>query len=192
MTIRGVLLAAGASTRFGANKLLHCLPDGIPIVVAAARTLLAALPSSVVVVRAEDDPVARVLAPLGIAVVPCLRSGEGMGSSLACGVTATSEARGWVVALADMPWIQPATIARVAQALRDGAMIAAPAYLGQRGHPVGFSNSLRAHLVSLRGETGARTVVSEYQASLTLLESDDPAIVADIDVVSDLQPRGKM
>ena len=49
---------------------------------------------------------------------------------------------GWVVALADMPWIRTETIAAVADALARGAMIAAPDYAGVRGHPVGFAATL--------------------------------------------------
>jgi molybdenum cofactor cytidylyltransferase len=47
--IRGILLAAGYSKRFGSNKLLHPLPAGspdagTPIALAAARHFVAALP----------------------------------------------------------------------------------------------------------------------------------------------------
>lgn len=50
--IVGILLAGGSARRFGADKLLHPLPDGVPIAVAAARNLAAALPRVVAV----DDP----------------------------------------------------------------------------------------------------------------------------------------
>jgi len=48
---QGILLAAGFSRRFGANKLLHPLADGIPIALAAARRLRAALPEVLAVVN---------------------------------------------------------------------------------------------------------------------------------------------
>ena len=40
--IVGILLAAGTGSRFGGDKLLHPLPDGIAIAAHAARTLIAA------------------------------------------------------------------------------------------------------------------------------------------------------
>ncbi|MEJ2575989.1 MAG: NTP transferase domain-containing protein [Gammaproteobacteria bacterium] len=58
--LAGVVLAAGAARRFGAPKLLHPLPDGSPIGVAAARTLARAVPATVVVVAAGDR---RVIVP---------------------------------------------------------------------------------------------------------------------------------
>ena len=50
-------------------------------------------------------------------MIECPRAQEGMGASLACGVMASPDASGWIVALADMPWIRPATIQSVAAAL---------------------------------------------------------------------------
>jgi molybdenum cofactor cytidylyltransferase len=52
--ITGILLAAGNASRFGSNKLLHLLPDGTPIAMAAARNLKAAIPSSLAIVRPQD------------------------------------------------------------------------------------------------------------------------------------------
>ena len=47
-----------------------------------------------------------------------------MGLSLACGVRASADAPGWVIALADMPYILPATIAALVRCLRRGAALA--------------------------------------------------------------------
>ncbi|MGH8772938.1 MAG: NTP transferase domain-containing protein, partial [Burkholderiales bacterium] len=56
--IAGVLLAAGASSRFGSNKLLHPLPDGTPIAVAAGRNLKRAVEDAFAVVRSHDEALA--------------------------------------------------------------------------------------------------------------------------------------
>ena len=60
-----------------------------------------------------------------------------MGCSLACAVRATPDAAGWLVALADMPYIATRSHQQVAAALRSGASIAATEFQGRRGHPVG-------------------------------------------------------
>jgi molybdenum cofactor cytidylyltransferase len=111
-----------------------------------------------------------------------------MGCSLACAVNATADADGWVVALADMPWIAPATIAAVADALADGADLAATSFGGRRAHPVGFAKRHRPALSALTGDDGAKSVVAAHLSQLRLIEVDDDGVVRDVDTVADL-PR---
>ena len=79
-----------------------------------------------------------------------------------------------------------ATIRTVATALQQGAPIAAPAYKGERGHPVGFGAALRDELLKLDGDQGARAVVERHRDSVQLIECDDPGILFDVDRKSDL------
>jgi molybdenum cofactor cytidylyltransferase len=51
MVAYGILLAAGRSQRFGGDKLLHVLPNGVPVSVAAVRCLLSSVEQVVAVVR---------------------------------------------------------------------------------------------------------------------------------------------
>jgi len=184
--IVGVLLAAGASTRFGANKLLHSLPDGTPIALASALRLRAALPHMLVVVRPDNAALEHLLAQHGIHSVVAARAVDGMGASLAQGIAATAQARGWLIALADMPYVQAETIVSIADALRNGAAIAAPHYMGQRGHPVGFAARFGACLLELSGDEGARQVLRDRASEVQQIECDDPGVLADIDYASDL------
>jgi molybdenum cofactor cytidylyltransferase len=104
-----------------------------------------------------------------------------MGASLACGVAATKDADGWVIALADMPWTAPATIGSVAVALADGSDIVAPSHRGERGHPVGFARRHCDALTALRGDAGAREIVAAHRDRLALIAVDDPGTVRDVD-----------
>lgn len=185
--IVGVLLAAGSSTRFGAYKLLHCLDDGVALAEHAARHLIAALPTSIAVVRPGDGAVHDIMRGLGLSIVECAHATRGMGASIACGVAAMSDADGWVIALADMPWIQPQTICRVAQQLDNGAGIAAPLYRAQRGHPVGFAAKFKTHLSLLQGDDGAREVIESARDHLTLIPTDDAGVLLDVDIPTDAQ-----
>ena len=190
--IRGVLLAAGYSTRFGSNKLLHPLPAGsadagVPIALAAARRLIDALPDPVAVIRPRAQKLGKILRDAGCNTVVCRNAAEGMGVSLAEGVRAAADAHGWVIALADMPYLRPETIRIIAKALSEGAAIAAPAYRGERGHPVGFSRRYFDELSALRGDAGAREILRTHPDSITLFDVDDPGVLRDIDELSDLQ-----
>jgi molybdenum cofactor cytidylyltransferase len=92
-----------------------------------------------------------------------------------------------VVALADMPYIKPETARIIARALSEGAAIAAPAYRGERGHPVGFARRFLDDLTGLRGDAGARDILKAHPDWITLYEVDDPGVLRDIDEPSDLE-----
>jgi molybdenum cofactor cytidylyltransferase len=154
--------------------------------VAACRNLAAAIPEVIAVVRPGDTALAAALAGAGARVVECGNAAAGMGASLACGVQASSAALGWIVALADMPWIRPDTIARVADALRSGAPLAAPFHAGERGHPVGFGRACLAELSALGADEGAKSVVTAHRNAMVRIEVDDPGVLRDVDTPRDL------
>ena len=186
MSIQGILLAAGSASRFGSDKLMHVLADGTPVALASARTLVAALPGSLAVVRSADSPLAGLLRDAGLQIVECADASEGMGRSLAAGVRASREARGWVVALADMPFVRPETIRLLAGRLSAGEALAAPVRDGERGNPVALGAGFRDRLEALRGDAGARSLLREHEASIARVDVDDPGVMRDIDTPQDL------
>ena len=185
--ICGILLAAGASKRFGSDKLLHPLAGGTPVAAAALANLRSALPHVIAVVRPGATMLENLLSAAGATVILCTNADEGMGASLATAVGASGNVSGWVIALADMPYILPATIVKIAASLAAGAAIVAPAYRGERGHPVGVSARFRRQLEALRGDEGARSVLKENAALVKLIEVDDPGVCRDIDTPADLR-----
>lgn len=187
----GILLAAGSGSRFGGGKLAHPLPgSGVPLVVSAWRRFRTTLPQSCAVVRAGDALVIALLRAEGARVIECEDAAEGMGRSLSCGVRANPYAAAWVVALGDMPALQPETLAAVVRSLQLGAAIAIPTCGGRRGHPVGFAARFGTALSDLRGDTGARYLIKEHPTDITEVEVDDPGIFADVDTREDLARVG--
>ena len=186
--IVGILLAAGQGSRFGSNKLCHALPDGTPVAVRSATSLRDALGEVIAVVRPEDSVVREHFDAAGIAYVLCPDAGQGMAATLASGIRASGGAAGWVIALGDMPYIRPGTIAAVAAAIADGALLAAPFVDGQRGHPVGFAAPLKDEMLALQGDEGARSVIVAHKDQLRRIDCDDPGVLADIDVPGDVRP----
>jgi molybdenum cofactor cytidylyltransferase len=198
MRFIGILLAAGRGARFGGAKLLtpipassHGVAGGTTIGAAAAMHMVAALTDVVAVVRPGDTVLRHELEATGARVVVCDRADEGMGTSLAFAVGETlavaPDADGFIVALADMPWIAPATILAVATALADGAEMVAPAYRGERGHPVGFARAYDTALKALTGDAGARAIIAARLWVLRVIEVDDPGVVLDVDQPDDLR-----
>ena len=188
MKLVGLLLAAGAATRFGSDKLRHPRPHGVTVAVQAARHLKAEVPRVIAAVRPGSEETARALAAEGCEVVSCERAAEGMGASLACAVRAAGEADGYLVALADMPFVRRSTIAAVREALEHGALVAAPYWRARRGHPVGFAGALRAELETLAGDEGAKRVLEAHAGRLVKVPVGDPGVMRDIDRPADLAP----
>lgn len=195
LRVAGVLLAAGRGTRFdpGGARLKLLEPAtrgphvGVPLAVAAARSLRDAVDEVVAVVAPPvSEPTRRLhglLQDEGCRLVVNPRAAEGQSASIACGIGAASAADGWVIALADMPAIQPGTVRRIVEALRAGAATVAPAHQGRRGHPVGFAATLQRQLVALTGDTGARSVLQEHPPQI--IEVDDAGVLYDVDTVGE-------
>lgn len=188
MNIVGLLLAAGSATRFGADKLQHVLPHGVAMAVQAARHLKSHLPRVVAVVKPGTQELSARLKAEGCEIAVCDSAAEGMGASLACAARAAGPADGYVVALADMPFVRPSTIAAVCDALAAGAPLAAPYFRARRGHPVGVAGFFFEELTALRGDEGARRLLAANEARLRKIPVGDPGAVRDIDTPGDLAP----
>jgi molybdenum cofactor cytidylyltransferase len=196
--ITGILLAAGRGTRFDPsgqrNKLLQCPPgQQASVVAASARHMLAVLPRVVAVLRpgADAEALSAQLLALGCEVTICPQADTGMAASLAHALAhAGKDAQGFIIALGDMPHVQPSTIQSLKAALERGAGIAAPMYRGQRGNPVGFSRDYLPQLLALEGDQGARGILKH--APVTELEVDDSGILQDVDTPADLHPKDKV
>jgi len=144
----------------------------------------------VVVVRGEGDALTSHPGFDGFEMLACAAARHGMGHSLAAGVAAAPQAAGWLIALADMPYIAPATYDAVVAALRAGAALAQPSFQGAPGHPVGFASRWFEDLVALTGDAGARELVRSNARLRTLCAVDDPGILQDVDVPGDLEQPG--
>ncbi|NOQ93010.1 MAG: NTP transferase domain-containing protein [Methylophaga sp.] len=179
--IYGILLAAGSAKRFGSNKLLYPLPDGTPIGIAAARNLKQSVEHIIVVVRPDDTKITALLHAEGLTTIVSKHAEKGMSTSLVTAIRATKNADGWLVTLADMPWIKPQTISNIATMIEEGADIAVPYYNGHRGHPVGFSHKFLPDLLCLTGDKGASELLRTNSHLLMGFQSDDVGVLQDVD-----------
>lgn len=185
--IAGILLAAGRSTRFGGDKLMQPFGADGTLVEASARVLAAGVDVALAVLRpGRDDDLVTRLRALGLDCVVCPDADQGMGRSLAFGVTVTRDAQGWVILLADMPCVRPETVRAVATRLRDGGAIVVPEYRGRRGHPVGFAARFRDQLTRLSGDRGARGILAAQAHEIETLDVEDAGVRADVDTPDDL------
>jgi molybdenum cofactor cytidylyltransferase len=183
-----ILLAAGSGSRFDPlghqNKLLQPLDDGCSVAVTSAANLLAIMPHVLAVVRPGAKELQAELKAIGCEVTTCEQAGDGMGASLAHAIAKVSAAPGWIIALADMPYVKPSTIRTLLDALHGGADIVAPCHDDRRGNPVGFSHFYLPQLLALSGDEGARRLLQTLP--VRLVKVNDPGIHSDIDRPQDL------
>lgn len=152
MSLTAIVLAAGFSRRFGSAKQLHVV-DGETLIHRAARVALS-VARTVVVIPANAPAMNDALADLDVTIVENAEAGEGMASSIRCGVRACD---GDVLLLV---CDQPGVTAEHLRALVDArAPIAASAYEDTLGVPAYFASQFRNELLALRGDAGAKRII---------------------------------
>lgn len=192
--IAAIVLAAGTSSRMGANKLLLPL-DGRPLVahvvaVACASSADAAL----VVLGNEADNVAAALPDGRTQRVDNPRYAAGLSTSLQAGLDALSDdIDGALILLADMPRISLATVEAVLAAARETpTQIIAANQQGRPAPPVYWPRVYFPALHAIRGDEGGRSVLLRSLDALRLVEPTQPDEALDVDAPEDYQRiRGK-
>jgi len=188
--IHAIVLAAGLGSRFDPSgqhfKLLQTLPDGRPIIRASCQTLLSVLRKVSVVCGNKENGIRSALADLPVDIVSCADAALGMGATIRCGARASSPTTGWLIMLADMPYVQVSTVDSVTHALLDGADIARPFFQGQPGHPVGFSTRLANTLRYCDPHSGLKKVIQQHGSQMARIEVNDPGATHDVDYPADI------
>ncbi len=189
-SVGGIVLAAGKSSRFGESNKLLATVDGEPIVRHAVRTLLnASVEPIVVVLGHEADAVQAAVADLPVETVYNDRYASGQSSSVGVGIAelaANPAVDAAIVALGDMPFVDPDTVATIVAAYRGGAgQVLAAAHDGVRGNPVLFDRRFFEALGRIEGDIGGREILLESD-SAALVAVDDPGVRRDVDESGDL------
>lgn len=190
--LSAIILAAGASSRMkssvGEHKLRLRFPNGKTVLETTIERY-AALPfAEIIVVVPERDffPISH-LPRVHIVFNP--ESERGMASSLQCGVSATSEeSLAYCIALADMPFVQPETLLLLCEEFLNKASIDAicvPLCEGKRGNPVIIGATYKQDLMSLQGDTGAKSLLQRFSHKVSSLETRDEGVLRDIDTAED-------
>ena len=155
MAVAAVVLAAGASTRFGSLKQLATV-GGETLLERAVRVARTAGCSPVVVVLGASADLIQARCELGSAVIVVNESWvEGMGASIRVGVAALGRVDGCVVMTCDMP----AVTADHLRALMMSKDVTASRYAGRRGVPAYFPASSFPALLNLHEDAGARELL---------------------------------
>jgi molybdenum cofactor cytidylyltransferase len=180
--IAAVVLAAGKSTRFGAQKLLAPAGGSCVVRCAVDRAAASGVAETIVVVGADANAVRAALDGSGARIVENAAYADGMSTSLAAGIAAlAAHTEAALIALGDQPLVPAEAYAAVlAEFAAHRARIVAPWYNGVRGHPVLFAAPLFGELRAATGDEGARGVIARDPGRVAAVRLDLPAPV-DVD-----------
>ena len=169
MTVAVVVLAAGASTRFGSPKQRLLLGEVL------ARVRAARAAGEIVVVLGAHD------VETDARTVCCADWEDGPGASLRCGLDALGpEVEAAAIVLADGPDLAPEALDRLLDAWHDGrGDVLAASYGGVRGHPVVLGRAAWG-LIPAEGARALEPV---------LVPCDDLGSPGDVDFADDLPGR---
>jgi molybdenum cofactor cytidylyltransferase len=182
--IGGIVLAAGAASRFGGGKQLAFL-DGRPLLEHAVRAMTSAPVGRVIVVLgAEAEHVLAGVDLHGADPLVCERWSEGQSASLACGLAELADCEAVVVTLGDQPRVSPDAIRRVIAGRGNGAAAVRATYGSGPGHPVLLERVLFDRLRDVSGDHGARNVLMSVQTRE--IPCDDLGGGADVDTPAEL------
>jgi molybdenum cofactor cytidylyltransferase len=184
--IFAIVLAAGASTRFGRTKQLEPF-DGIPLAAAAVRKAESACGAQTVLVVGKDwREVAAACGPLAGFFVVNDEYEQGLASSIACGVRAVADsADAILLMMADLPRVTAEHLSNLAQAwINSPRSIVASAFDDILGPPVVFPRSDFDALLELQGDHGARPLIEANSDRVLAVSCEEAAF--DIDRPEDL------
>lgn len=175
--ISGLILGAGASQRLGPPKQLLPFRGTTMLGWVVDQAQQAASLDEVVVVLGRAADQVREQVDFGAAcVVENPVFGEGCSSSYRAGIGALDpESSAIMIILGDMPGITPEIINRLADAWRtSNAPIALCSYLGRKGHPMIFAQSMFSQLIDLHGDKAAWKLVDANASAVQEIDIDLP------------------
>jgi len=190
--IGAIILAAGSSRRFGGDKRKLSLPSGQAMLEESIHKAASVIDKVLVVLRFGDLAYAKELEAKirnpNVEFFCAPDSAQGMAHSLANAIHKVDWAAAMVF-LGDMPFVQSETVESILgkyEFHKASSPIVVPIKDGERGHPVLFHHDYFDEIQQLKGDRGARIVVSSHPDNVFTVEVQDPGVIRDIDTPQDL------
>jgi molybdenum cofactor cytidylyltransferase len=181
-----VVLAAGASTRFGSPKQIASV-QGVPLLpLVLSRATAMAGHAVTVVLGAHAAEIAPALGRLPVSLVVNREWSEGIAASIRAGLQSLpGSCAAALLLLADQAAVSSADLQRLADAWRRSPRaIVAAQYGGGHGLPAIFPRAEFPALLRLRGEEGAERVLRS--PAVDLIGVSMPSAATDIDRPDDV------
>jgi molybdenum cofactor cytidylyltransferase len=182
-----VVLAAGASTRLGLNKLCVRL-NGEAVVRRTVRLFMTpGIDEIVVVTGFEAQRVEKELSGLPVTFVHNEQRHDGMSSSIKAALPVVAGFDLVLFHLGDKPLLAPETIGRLLRAYgSQGSSIVVATHEGVKGHPVLVD--VKRHMgamEAIEGEWGLRDMIASAGAEALFVECGEGSVL-DLDTEEDI------
>lgn len=181
-----ILLAAGASVRYGADK--KTIQFANTTLLQYTVQLYANVFHKVLVVLRKQETSLTELFPLNSQTVIATQAEQGLSQSIRAGIQHATSDPWAVIGLMDMPYIKSETLKSLATCMDSTqASVVRLRCQQQYGNPVGFKRECFTQLGDLRGDEGARSLLDLDRFSVETLDVDDRGILRDIDTPEHLK-----
>ncbi len=181
--ISAIILAAGEAKRMG--KLKQLLPLGkCTVLEKTIKNVVASrVDETIVVLGYQADKIIPKIATTTVKIVVNPHYSGGMSTSIISGLQAVEEKSDAImVVLADQPFIDSHIINHILEEFaKHSKGIIIPTYGGKQGHPVIISLKYKSELLALKGDIGARELISRHSEDVYLVNVDSYGIIVDID-----------
>jgi len=187
--ISALLLAAGASKRFGRPKLLLPLGNSTILERSLDNLLDSKVTEVIVVIGYHANEARRLIASKPVKIVVNRDYRQGMSTSLRAGLDmVSSHATAIMIALADLPFITTAAVDTLIEAFKySNKGIIVPVHKSKRGHPVILSTKYKDELSRLKGDVGGRETIRRHSDDILEVAVDSESIYQDIDTLASYQ-----
>jgi molybdenum cofactor cytidylyltransferase len=184
MRIAALILAAGRSTRMGANKLLEVLHEK-PLVRHVADAARASDASPLIIVTGhEREKLATSLSEIDATFIHNPDYAQGLSTSLKAGLSAVpQECDGAVILLGDMPLVTTDIINTLIAAIQTASdkSAAVPVAKGEWGNPVLLMRKTFTDVSTLTGDAGARKYLMGHRDQVLEVPVSDTSVLVDLD-----------
>ena len=187
MKVEILILAAGTSSRMkGRNKLL----EPIRSLTLLEKVIIEAINSKAnavsVILPSETSPLWNISGNYPVHRLSVYTTQIGMGYSISCGIISIKSRNpdGVIIVLADMPEIKTIHLDKIIHVFtknQEKGIVRPTSFDGKPGNPVLFSWKFFDHLINLKGDKGAKKIISENQKDVQYIELPGDVSLVDLD-----------
>ena len=191
--ISAIIMASGKSERMGTNKLLleyrgmTFIENTLEKVLKENFYEFAIVTSDKKVKKKAQDYMKNLETDeKKIYIIDNKKSEKGQSESIKIGLKTLGKCDGYMFFSCDQPFLTSDTIKKILQNFRTKG-ITIPEYNGKRSLPVIFGENFKDELLKLEGDTGGKTVISNHQDKIKIVEIENPYEGKDIDTKEDYE-----
>lgn len=179
MSIPIIIIAAGASNRLGQPKQLLKL-NGETLLNRSIQEAAKVSEHIIVVLGSHFSEISKTIENRNVTIIHNENCAEGMASSIREGVLLCIDAPKLIISICDQPYLTADIFEKlIAFSNLTAKPIIASDYGGAIGVPILFNKEIFQHLLELKGDKGAKTLLPKYKGKIGEVPFDNGQI--DID-----------